>query len=148
DEVPGQSDVLKESKPPVLSAMDWINLRDLARLRRPYAVLLVLLAALAAPGPGQAQKLAEKDPESDNPSPIQVPPPALPPPYMPFPQFPPVRMDEANDRIGIAQQTARSKKLQARILWIDATANLNRINTAEKIAAVVDKIRTTGFNTI
>lgn len=39
-------------------------------------------------------------------------------------------------------------KLQARIMWIDATANLHRINSSDKIKDLVQKIRRVGFNTI
>lgn len=90
----------------------------------------------------------EPKPESPNPPLINVPPPSAPAPYLPFPQFPSLALDETNNRVGIAQQTTRDRKLQARILWIDATANLDRINSAEKIAALVEKIKKTGFNLI
>ena len=49
---------------------------------------------------------------------------------------------------GYAQQLAGEKKVQARVIWIDATANLNRINDAEKINALVPRLKATGFNTI
>ncbi len=42
----------------------------------------------------------------------------------------------------------RSRNLQGRVLWIDATANLDKVNTAPKIAALVNKIKSVGFNTI
>ena len=80
--------------------------------------------------------------------PIEVPPPARPPAYLPFPHLPPVPLDEGLNGWGIAQQTARARKLQARVLWIDGTANLGRVNTPEKIAALVRQIKTAGFNTI
>jgi hypothetical protein len=57
-------------------------------------------------------------------------------------------MDWMGDGWGLAQTIARSQNLQARILWIDATANLDRVNTAEKIATLVKNIRLAGFNTI
>src|SRR5689334_19686709 len=89
-------------------------------------MILVLVAGLVAAPPAQAaQTPPQPDQAAPGPAPIDVPPPAPPPPYIPFPQFSPLPLDEANDRVGIAQQTARDKKLQARILWIDATANLN-----------------------
>jgi len=81
-------------------------------------------------------------------SPLALPPPVPPPPYNPLPNLPPIALDEANNGIGIAQQMARAKKLQARILWIDATANMNAINTNTKIDALVEQIRKTGFNTV
>lgn len=83
------------------------------------------------------------------PAPITVPPPPPVTPYIPFPHVPLVTpLDEANNGIGLAQQTARANKLQGRVLWIDATANLDRVNTAEKIAALVAQIKQAGFNTV
>lgn len=79
---------------------------------------------------------------------IMVEPPAPVPPYLPFPTLPAVQLDEVNNRIGVAQQTARENNLQARIFWIDATANLNRMNTPEKIEALVKRIAQAGFNVI
>ncbi|MEZ0325054.1 MAG: family 10 glycosylhydrolase [Fimbriimonas sp.] len=66
----------------------------------------------------------------------------------PLPTVPAVMLDTYATGVGVAQQFARSKGLQARILWIDATANLDRYNTDEKISALVKKIKETGFNTI
>lgn len=83
-----------------------------------------------------------------NAPPLLVPPPSVAPAYLPFKTLPLVTLDEANDGIGIAQQTARAKGVQGRVIWIDGTANLNRVNTAEKIAALVVQIKTAGFNTI
>lgn len=83
------------------------------------------------------------------PGPITVPPPALPTPYIPFPHLAaPPPLDEARNGIGTAQQLARTRNLQGRLLWIDATANLDRVNTPEKIALLVDRIKNSGFNTI
>lgn len=83
------------------------------------------------------------------PVPINVPPPAAPPaPYVPFPQFGSLPLDEANNGFGFAQATARAKNLQARMQWIDATANLDRINTAEKVKTVVANIKGAGFTSI
>ena len=69
-------------------------------------------------------------------------------PYQPFPQLPFTALDDANDGYGLAQQLCRERKAQGRLLWIDATANMERVNTAEKIQALVAKIKTVGFNTI
>lgn len=80
--------------------------------------------------------------------PLTVTPPAAPTPYVPLKGIPAVPLDEANNGIGIAQQTARAKGAQARIIWIDATANLNRTNTAQKITDMVAQIKRAGFNTI
>jgi hypothetical protein len=57
-------------------------------------------------------------------------------------------MEAAANGWGLAQQTARAKGLQARILWIDATANIDRINTEAEVIQLVSKIVQAGFNTI
>lgn len=82
------------------------------------------------------------------PEPIQIPPPQPPAPYLPFANLPPLALDEANNGVGIAQKLTRERNLQARILWVDATANLDRVNTPEKIQALVKQVKDTGFNTI
>jgi len=81
---------------------------------------------------------------------LPQPPPALqaPAPYLPFPQLPFVPLEEKNNGYGLAQQLCRERGAQGRLLWIDATANIDRINTAEKITALVAKIKSVGFNTI
>jgi uncharacterized lipoprotein YddW (UPF0748 family) len=66
----------------------------------------------------------------------------------PLAGLPSITIDSVADSVGIAHQTAKSKSLQARILWIDATANIGKINTEEKIAALVERIQSAGFNTI
>jgi hypothetical protein len=81
--------------------------------------------------------------------PIAVPPPPPPPaPYLPFPTLPAVPLDEAVDGYGIAQDRTRARGAQGRLLWIDATANIDKVNTADKCAALVAKIKAVGFNTI
>ena len=82
------------------------------------------------------------------PAPIMIAPPTTKPVYLPFPNLPALSLDENNDGIGIAQALTRSRGLQARILWIDATANIERYNTAPKIAALTAQIKLSGFNTI
>jgi len=82
------------------------------------------------------------------PSPIVVPPPPLAPVYQPFPSVSPIPLDEAHNGVGIAQQICRQRGYQGRLLWIDATANMNRYNTADKIASLVSQIKSAGFNTI
>jgi len=82
------------------------------------------------------------------PAPISVPPPPRVEPYVPFPHLPAPPLDEENNGYGFAQQMARAKNLQARMLWIDATANLEKFNTAEKIQALVRQIKAAGFNTV
>ncbi len=66
----------------------------------------------------------------------------------PIPTLPGVMLDRRLHRTGIANPMARSKGLQGRILWIDATANIERYNTEQKIVELVTKIGGTGFNTI
>jgi uridylate kinase len=65
-----------------------------------------------------------------------------------FPKLPATKLDTNNANIGVAQQLANDKKLQARIFWIDGTANLDKISSAEKIKTLIEKIKLTGFNTI
>ena len=59
-----------------------------------------------------------------------------------------VMIDAQNNGVGVAQQTARATGTQARILWIDCTANLDRYNTEAKIVALIEQIRSVGFNTV
>lgn len=66
----------------------------------------------------------------------------------PLPSIAPVRIDKIGSGVGVAQQYARAHGLQARILWVDATANMNAYNSAEKIAALVKGAKQMGFNTI
>lgn len=82
------------------------------------------------------------------PQPIAVPPPPKVAPYLPFATLPALTLDETNNGVGLAQQMTRTRNLQGRVLWIDATANLDKVNTAPKIAALVAKIKSVGFNTI
>jgi hypothetical protein len=49
---------------------------------------------------------------------------------------------------GLLQQAARARGLQARVLWVDGTANLNRVSTEEGIADLVENAAKAGFNTI
>ncbi len=62
--------------------------------------------------------------------------------------LPPVQIHHQLAKYGIAQSTAARMDLQARILWVDATANLGRVNSEEKIAALCAKAAEVGFNTI
>lgn len=66
----------------------------------------------------------------------------------PLPNLPAVRIDKIAAGIGVAQQMARANGWQARILWVDATANIDSYNTPEKIEALVDRAHRMGFNTI
>src|SRR5471030_546732 len=51
----------------------------------------------------------------------------------PLPTVPGVMVDSYSNGLGVAQQLARSYDLQARILWIDGTANIDKYNTEYKI---------------
>lgn len=63
--------------------------------------------------------------------------------------LPPIKIDSRlKEGLGFAQQMAQSRYLQGRVIWIDATANIERINTQEKIVDLVKKIKDAGFNTI
>ncbi|MBN9501685.1 MAG: hypothetical protein BGO01_15565 [Armatimonadetes bacterium 55-13] len=95
--------------------------------------------------PTTPQKLPTPSPDAV----LHVPPPAsrfsL---QSPLPSLNGVMMDWVGNSYGLAQQTARSQGLQARILWIDATANIDKVNTSEKVATLVKMIRLSGFNTV
>ncbi len=66
----------------------------------------------------------------------------------PLPSLSPVQIDSYQNGWGYAQQAARAKGLQGRILWVDATANLDRVNDEAKIKGLVAQIAASGFNTI
>lgn len=66
----------------------------------------------------------------------------------PLPGLPSVLLDAYGNGIGVAQTRARGASLQARILWIDATANLERVSSDEKVAALLRKVKEVGFTTI
>jgi len=66
----------------------------------------------------------------------------------PCPGAPGVMIDTYGTGIGLASETAKSKMWQARIMWIDATANLDRYNTVDKIQALAKTIHDAGFNTV
>ena len=66
----------------------------------------------------------------------------------PLPTVPGVMIDRFTTGYGLAQERAKASGLQGRTLWIDATANLDRYNSEEKIVALVKKIADVGFNTI
>lgn len=69
-------------------------------------------------------------------------------PAAPLPSVSPVLVDGYNTGVGFASQVARNRFLQARILWIDGTANLDKVDSEEKIVALVQRIKNSGFNTI
>ncbi len=66
----------------------------------------------------------------------------------PLATVPGVMVDRLTTGIGLAQETAKARGLQGRTMWIDATANLDRYNTEEKIVALVRQIVDVGFNTV
>ncbi|BDI31407.1 hypothetical protein CCAX7_34580 [Capsulimonas corticalis] len=57
-------------------------------------------------------------------------------------------LDAKNDSVGIAQQTARAKGLQTRILWMDAGANVGNLNSEAKVTDIIQKVKSSGINTI
>jgi uncharacterized lipoprotein YddW (UPF0748 family) len=81
-------------------------------------------------------------------TPLQVPPPPVPVPYVPFPHLGDLPLDEGHNGMGIAQKLSRQNGWQGRLLWIDGTANLERVNSKEKIEALVKKAKEVGFNTL
>ncbi|MEO7716392.1 MAG: alpha amylase family protein [Capsulimonas sp.] len=81
-------------------------------------------------------------------APLAIPPPPLATPSAPLKSLPPVYLDDSNDSFGIAQSEARSRGLQARMLWIDGLANIDRINSTDKIKALTAQIKNAGFNMI
>jgi uncharacterized lipoprotein YddW (UPF0748 family) len=60
----------------------------------------------------------------------------------------PLPLDLTGDQIGIAQSQTHQRGLQARIIWIDGTASIDSINTADKISALMLQIKNAGFNTV
>ena len=69
-------------------------------------------------------------------------------PGNPLPGLPSIILDRQLQYNGPAKQVCSRYGLEARIMWIDATANVERYNTVEKIQRVVAKIKASGFNTI
>ena len=69
-------------------------------------------------------------------------------PGNPLPGLPPIMLDRQIQYNGPAKQVCDRYGLQARIMWIDATANIERYNSVEKIQALVAQIKLAGFNTI
>lgn len=65
-----------------------------------------------------------------------------------FPNLKWAKLDRTAANFGIANGLARERGAQARILWIDGTANMERVDTEERIRALMAKIAKTGFNTI
>src|SRR5437016_1379004 len=88
-------------------------------------------------------------PQAGSPSPLIIRPPEERFGYgWPLPSLPGVMLDGYLDSVGLLQQAARARGLQGRILWIDGTANLDRVNSEEKIVALMHQIADVGFNTV
>lgn len=66
----------------------------------------------------------------------------------PLPSLPSVLLDTLGDGYGLAQQASRGRGLQARIMWIDGTANLDKVSSDAKVRELVARIKSVGFNTI
>jgi uncharacterized lipoprotein YddW (UPF0748 family) len=49
---------------------------------------------------------------------------------------------------GVAQALTRQAGLQGRVLWIDATANLDRLNNRQAVAGVLERCRAARINTV
>lgn len=64
----------------------------------------------------------------------------------PFPFLPSVHLDSRMAGYGLLRSAARARSLQARILWVDATANMGFMNTPGKVQEMVRKAKDTGFN--
>lgn len=93
----------------------------------------------ALPPPGAPIGQPEVPPAGPTPTPANPPTPQ---------PIQPVVLDTANDMVGIAQQITHQKGAQARIMWIDAGANIGNLDSPEKIQSVVDQIKAAGFNMI
>lgn len=66
----------------------------------------------------------------------------------PLPNAPEIVIDRITTGGGIANDVARTANRQGRMLWIDATANIDRYNSEFKIAYLVRKAASSGFNTL
>lgn len=62
--------------------------------------------------------------------------------------LPSIKVDWQNSYYGIAHQMARAAKAQARILWVDGTANLDRVSDDAKVTALMRQVKAAGFNTV
>lgn len=66
----------------------------------------------------------------------------------PFPSIRWAKVQTDMSRVGLAQQMAGERSLQARIMWVDGTANIDACNSREKIRALMAKLKSIGFNTV
>jgi len=58
------------------------------------------------------------------------------------------KLDRNAAKVGVANGLAREHGAQARILWIDGTANIERVSSEEKVRALMEKVAKTGFNAV
>lgn len=65
-----------------------------------------------------------------------------------LPGGPPVTLDLDNTFYGVANSYARNRNLQGRVLWVDGTANLDKVADDAKVASVVRDAVETGFNVL
>ncbi|MBX3120190.1 MAG: hypothetical protein KF784_14085 [Fimbriimonadaceae bacterium] len=76
----------------------------------------------------------------------------LPPPRFqmsaPLQGAPQVMLDRRMAGWGYANELAKANNLQSRMLWIDGTANLERVGSVEKIDKLIAQIKDSGFNTV
>ncbi|MGV3618816.1 MAG: family 10 glycosylhydrolase [Fimbriimonas sp.] len=66
----------------------------------------------------------------------------------PLTTIPPVMVDRLTTGGGLANALAKRENVQGRMLWIDATANVDRYDSDAKLAVLVRQIADSGFNTI
>src|SRR5205085_7379395 len=62
--------------------------------------------------------------------------------------FPAAARAQAVNFQGVAQALTRQAGLEGRILWIDATANIDRLNSRQAVAGVLDRCRSARINTV
>src|SRR5690242_15310529 len=55
---------------------------------------------------------------------------------------------QAINATGVAQALTRQAGLEGRVLWIDATANLDRLSNRSNVQAVLDRCKAARINTI
>lgn len=78
---------------------------------------------------------------------VQLPPSRFQPAW-PLPGLPSIVIDSNQAKIGVAQETVAQRGLQGRVLWIDGTANLERCSSDLKIAELMARVKSVGFNTV
>lgn len=66
----------------------------------------------------------------------------------PLPGAGSIILDSVMDGDSIASSIAKNRGIQERMIWIDGTANMDQVNSVDKITALVRKIKDTGFNTV